>query len=80
MTARATPTMGRVGAWRPYTTKVPEHAMLKTRSFWIDSAPRITPVRFIAPGDWTVRFHFYENCYDASESPRGHGVLLIHVP
>jgi hypothetical protein len=40
----------------------------------------IGPVRFDAPGDWTVRFHFYETCYDAPESPHGHAAFLIHVP
>jgi hypothetical protein len=41
---------------------------------------QIGPVRFDAPGDWTVRFHFYEDCYDAPESPHGHAAFLVHVP
>ena len=32
-------------------------------------------------GDWTVRFHFYENCNDAPEdSPHGHAAFFVHVP
>jgi hypothetical protein len=40
----------------------------------------ITPVRFDQPGRWTVRFHFYEDCYDAPESPHGHAGFFLMVP
>jgi len=41
----------------------------------------VGPIKFDAPGDWTVRFHFYEECNDAPEdSPHGHGAFFVHVP
>jgi hypothetical protein len=41
----------------------------------------IGPVRFDAAGQWTVRFHFYENCTDyASDSPHGHVAFFVQVP
>ena len=27
----------------------------------------VGPIKFDAPGNWTVRFHFYEECNDAPE-------------
>jgi hypothetical protein len=42
---------------------------------------KVGPIKFDAPGDWTVRFHFYENCDDAPEdSPHGHVAFFVHVP
>jgi len=42
---------------------------------------KLGPVTFDAPGDWTVRFHFYENCDDApADSPHGHAAFFVHVP
>ena len=41
----------------------------------------VGPINFDAAGDWTVRFHFYENCNDAPEdSPHGHAAFFVHVP
>jgi hypothetical protein len=41
----------------------------------------IGPVRFDAPGKWTVRFHFYEVCSDiAGDSPHGHAAFFVLVP
>jgi hypothetical protein len=41
----------------------------------------VGPITFDAAGDWTVRFHFYEDCNDAPEdSPHGHAAFLVHVP
>jgi len=41
----------------------------------------VGPIKFDAAGDWTVRFHFYENCNDAPEdSPHGHAAFFVHVP
>jgi len=38
-------------------------------------------ITFDAAGDWTVRYHFYEDCNDAPEdSPHGHAAFLVHVP
>jgi hypothetical protein len=42
---------------------------------------KLGPVRFDAPGDWTVRFHFYEDCNDVPEnSPHGHAAFFVRVP
>ena len=41
----------------------------------------IGPVLFDAPGRWTVRFHFYENCDDSlPDSPHGHIAFFVEVP
>ena len=41
----------------------------------------IGPVKFDAPGDWTVRFHFYGNCSDVpADSPHGHAAFFVRVP
>lgn len=40
----------------------------------------ITPIEFDAPGQWTVRFHFYENCDDAGNSLHGHAAFYVNVP
>jgi hypothetical protein len=42
---------------------------------------KVGPIKFDAPGDWTVRFHFYENCDDApGDSPHGHAAFFVRVP
>ena len=41
----------------------------------------IGPVRFDAPGTWTVRFHLFESCEDGLKaSPHGHAAFYINVP
>ena len=41
----------------------------------------VGPVRFDAPGRWTVRFHLHEDCSDAApDSPHGHVAFFIDVP
>jgi hypothetical protein len=41
----------------------------------------VGPVLFDLPGQWTVRFHFYEDCLDlADESPHGHAAYFVNVP
>jgi hypothetical protein len=41
----------------------------------------VGPIQFDAPGQWTVRFHFYEMCTDVSnESPHGHAAFFVQVP
>src|SRR5579883_813456 len=36
------------------------------------------PVYFDQPGQWTVRFHFFENCFDVLEtSPHGHAAYHV---
>ncbi len=42
---------------------------------------KIGPVRFDAQGQWTVRFHLYEECSELLiTSPHGHGAFYIWVP
>ena len=42
---------------------------------------RIGPVRFDAPGRWTVRFHIHAECVDlAADSPHGHVAFFLDVP
>ena len=42
---------------------------------------RVGPVQFDAPGQWTVRFHFNELCYDVLHtSPHGHAAFFVNVP
>jgi hypothetical protein len=41
----------------------------------------IGPIRFDSAGQWTVRFHFDENCYDLlPTSPHGHAAFFVKVP
>jgi len=42
---------------------------------------RIGPVRFDAAGQWTTRFHLYEECSELLDtSPHGHVAFYIWVP
>ncbi len=41
---------------------------------------KIGPVRFPSAGNYTVRFHFYENCTDTPTSPHGHAAFFVNVP
>jgi hypothetical protein len=49
----------------------------------VEEAPgayRIGPVRFDAPGRWTVRFHLFEQCAETSpDSPHGHAAFYLDV-
>ena len=40
----------------------------------------LKPVQFDASGQWTVRFHFFEDCTDLDESPHGHVAFYVEVP
>lgn len=41
----------------------------------------ISPVRLDAAGQWTMRFHFFESCFDAApDSPHGHVAFYVSVP
>ncbi len=40
----------------------------------------VGPIKFDASGQWTVRFHFHEECVDGAESPHGHGAFFVQVP
>jgi hypothetical protein len=67
----------------PIMTRPAPNPPAPERTRTVESPPgtyMIGPLRFDAPGDWTVRFHFYETCFDAPESPHGHAAFLIHVP
>ena len=42
---------------------------------------KVGPIKFDAPGIWTVRFHFFEECSDApKDSPHGHAAFYVKVP
>jgi hypothetical protein len=41
---------------------------------------RVGPILFDKPGRWVVRFHFFETCFDAPDSPHGHAAFYIQVP
>ena len=40
---------------------------------------QIVPLRFDAPGRWTVRFHLFEDCNDSETSPHGHAAFYLDV-
>ena len=41
----------------------------------------VGPIKFDAPGQWTVRFHIHEECADLrADSPHGHAAFLVNVP
>jgi len=40
----------------------------------------IGPLQFDAAGQWTVRFHFFEECMDMEDSPHGHVAFYLNVP
>jgi hypothetical protein len=41
----------------------------------------IGPVRFDAAGQWTVRFHFFQQCVDLNQdSPHGHAAFYVDIP
>jgi len=40
----------------------------------------VGPVRFDAPGKWTVRFHFFDACDDGETSPHAHIAFFVEVP
>jgi hypothetical protein len=42
---------------------------------------KVSPIRFDSPGDWTVRFHFFEDCDDVpKDSPHGHAAFFVRIP
>lgn len=46
-----------------------------------DGTYSIGPVRFDAPGRWTVRFHLHQDCVDLTpDSPHGHAAFFVEVP
>lgn len=46
-----------------------------------DGTYTIGPVRFDAPGRWTVRFHVFGDCVDeTADSPHGHAAFYVDVP
>ncbi len=41
----------------------------------------VSPVKFDAPGRWTVRLHLFDQCVDlAEDSPHGHAAFFVDVP
>jgi hypothetical protein len=45
-----------------------------------DGVYKIGPIKFDAPGRWTVRFHLYDRCAETSDTPHGHVAFYIDVP
>lgn len=41
---------------------------------------QIKGVRFDASGQWTIRFHLYQDCFDGETSPHGHAAFYVSVP
>jgi hypothetical protein len=42
---------------------------------------QVGPIKFDAPGVWTVRFHLFEECDDGpADSPHGHAAFYVQVP
>jgi hypothetical protein len=41
---------------------------------------KVGPIQFDQPGQWSVRFHFYEECNDTPDSPHGHAAFYVDVP
>ena len=45
-----------------------------------DGKYEVGPMQFDASGQWTVRFHFFEECMDMETSPHGHVGFYLNVP
>jgi hypothetical protein len=42
---------------------------------------QVGPIKFDAPGIWSVRFHLFEECDDGpADSPHGHAAFYVQVP
>jgi hypothetical protein len=40
----------------------------------------VGPIKFDTAGRWTVRFHLYDECADAPDSPHSHVAFYVDVP
>jgi hypothetical protein len=58
----------------------PANTAATTSTLTAPGVYKIGPVAFDAAGQWTVRFHFFENCTDSPTSPHGHAAFYIQVP
>ncbi len=59
------------------------HASPNTKQGATETSPgvyAVGPVRFDAPGMWTVRMHLSEDCNDGENSPHGHVAFFVNVP
>jgi len=59
------------------------HPAPNTNQTWTetgDGVYQVGPIKFDAPGNWTSRFHFHEECNDSEESPHGHAAFFVAVP
>jgi hypothetical protein len=41
---------------------------------------KVGPIKFDKSGRWTVRFHMYDRCAEAPDSPHGHAAFYVAVP
>jgi hypothetical protein len=84
LTARATSTPAKGAAPYPQIYLNESHAAPETNPLTTEGEPgtyQIGPVRFDAPGRWTVRFHAFPTCADLSpDSPHGHAAFYVDVP
>ncbi len=59
------------------------HPAPNTKQAATESSPghyAVGPIQFDAPGQWTVRFHFHDECNDSETSPHGHAAFFVQVP
>jgi hypothetical protein len=60
------------------------HTAPPTNQTTVENPPgtyKVGPIQFDEMGEWTVRFHLFENCLDyADDSPHGHAAFFIDVP
>jgi hypothetical protein len=45
-----------------------------------DGVYTVGPIQLDASGQWTVRFHFHDECNDLPEAAHGHAAFFVQVP
>ena len=45
-----------------------------------DGVYSVGPIQIDASGQWTVRFHFHDECNDLPEAAHGHAAFFVQVP
>lgn len=62
------------------STALPVSTAASTTTEMSGGVYKIGPVQFKKSGNYTVRFHFFEDCTDTETSPHGHAAFFINVP
>jgi hypothetical protein len=62
------------------TTMAPVSTATSMTSETAAGVYKIGPISFSSSGNYTIRFHFYENCSATPSSPHGHAAFFINVP